>query len=511
MLTFKRMHLYLAVVAFFSVTVAQGQRINKDSLDTAIRQLMTDFEVPAMSVAIVKGTDVVYLNALGTKTKGKQEPVDENTLFGIGSISKSITALSLGMLVDEGKIKWDDKVTDYLPYFQMYAPEVTNAFTIRDLMTHKSGLKPTAGGLLWYGSDLNREQVIRKMKDLPPVSEFRTTAAYQNLTFVAGGEIVAVVTGQSWDDFIKERLFKPLGMNHTFSRYQDIVSNKNITTPHSKDAHFSVITVAHRNHDNIGPAGSIYSTAKDMAQYMKLMLNKGVINGDTLVREKTMEEILKPHTFFPIFPKPIHNEFSSYAFGWWVTPKNGHKVVEHSGGVDGMVANLEMVTDKKFGIIALSNTEEPAAVALTLNMVGQAIQDPSYQTYQTARKSLRDKKKYTLEENRKKVAATRVKGTKPLNFASYTGTFRDKMYGDIEVKQEGKKLVISFTHTPSFTADLSHWHYNTFELNWRDPMVPKGFVTFTLNAKGEVAEMKFEQPNMLDVDFTELGQITKVK
>ncbi|MGV3541272.1 MAG: serine hydrolase [Rufibacter sp.] len=503
--------LFFTALLLCTVSLAKGQRVNKDSLNTAVRQLMADFEVPAMAVAIVKGNDVVYQATFGTKTKGKQEPVDENTLFGIGSISKSITALSLGMLVDEGKITWDDKVVDYLPYFQMYAPEVTSAYTIRDLMTHKSGLKPTAGGLLWYGADLNREQVIRGMKNLPAVSEFRTAAAYQNLTFVVGGEIVAAVTGQSWDDFIKNRIFKPLGMHHTFSRYKDIVGNPNSTTPHSKDANFNVITVAHRNHDNIGPAGSIYSTVKDMAQYMKLILNKGVFNGDTLVSEKVMEEIQKPHTFFPIFAKPIHNEFSSYAFGWWVTPQKGHKIMEHSGGVDGMVANLEMVTDLKFGIIALSNTEEPAAVALTLNMVGQAIGDASYKTYELARKNTRAKKKETLAENRKKVEASRVKGTKPLELGKYAGTFQEKMYGDILVKQEGKKLVLSFSHSPSFTADLSHWHYNTFELNWRDPMVPKGFVTFNLNAKGEVTELKFEQPNMLDVDFTEFGQITKVK
>ena len=502
----------LGILFLLSSPALHSQKTETDTLEPYIKKLMRDLEVPGMSVAIVRDGELVYSEAFGTKTIGKKDSVDVNTLFGIGSISKSITALALGLLVDEGKLRWDDKVRDHLPYFELYDPYVSSSFSIRDLLTHRSGLTPVSGGLLWYDTPLDKEEVVRGMKHLKPVGEFRGNPAYQNITYVVAGVIIEKISGQSWDDFVRQRIFEPLGMQHTRSLYSDITGSENVSTPHTKSPHWQVLPINHRNHDNLGPAGGIYSTARDMAQYMKLLLNQGVFEGDTLVSQEVVQEILKPQVFFQLFPEPIHNEFTSYGFGWWLTPVDGQKVVEHSGGVDGMVANLKMVMDKGFGIVALSNAEESATTALTLDVLGDVLnQEAAYRRFTDRIVSNREVRKVRAMENQENLLKQRIKGTKPLEEQLLLGTYSEEMYGEILVRKNDRgKLELAFSHTPAFTGELSHWHHNMYRIDWYDPMVPSGFVSFLLDPAGKVKELELDQPQLLDVDFEELGVIKKV-
>lgn len=506
-------NLFFGSLFLLSSTILQAQEIRTDTLQPYIERLMQELEVPGMSVAIVKDGEIIYSEAFGTKTIGEKDPVDVNTLFGIGSISKSITALALGILVDEGKLEWDDKVRDHLPYFELYDPYVSSSFSIRDLLTHRSGLTSVSGGLLWYDTPLDKEEVVRRMKYLKPVDEFRGNPAYQNITYVVAGVIIEKISGQSWDDFVKERIFEPLGMQHTRSLYSDITGSANVSTPHTKSPDWKLLPIKHRNHDNLGPAGGIYSTSEDMAQYMKLMLNEGVFEGDTIVSRKVVQEILKPQIFFQLFPEPIHNEFTAYGFGWWLTPVDGHKVVEHSGGVDGMVANLKMITDQGFGIVALSNAEESATTALTLNVLGDALdKEEDYGKFAQRIVSNRKARKARALEQQEKLLQQQIKGTDPLEEQLLLGNYSEEMYGEILVRKNAKgKLELAFSMTPAFTGELSHWHHNMYRIDWYDPMVPSGFVSFILDPEGKVKEMELDQPQLLDVDFEELGVIRKVE
>ena len=215
-----------------------------------------------------------------------KEAVDENTLFAIASNSKSFTSAALAILVDEGKLKWDDKVIDYLSYFKLYDPYVTHSMTIRDLLSHRSGLKTFSGDLIWYGSSHSREEVIRRAGFLKPRYSFRTEFGYSNIMYLAAGQIIPIVCNTSWDDFVKTRFFKPLGMTRTITSVEDIKSMNNVAIPHNNIGGTN-IKVGYMNWDNIGPAGSIISSAKDMSQWLKLHLNDGSLNEKSIVSERT--------------------------------------------------------------------------------------------------------------------------------------------------------------------------------------------------------------------------------
>ena len=503
----------ILIVWIFSLSSSVAQKIDLDSLDIFIHQLMHDFDVPGLAIGIVQDDAVLFSKGFGTREINKKLPVDENTLFGIGSISKSMTALTLGILVDEGKINWDDKVKTYLPYFELYDPYVTENFTIRDLLTHRSGLRSVSGGALYYHSDYSREEIIKRIKYLEPIAGFREKPAYQNLTYLVASEIVKVVSGMSWDDFVKERVFAKLNMSNTTTLSTVREASNNLAQPHTLNENYQKVAITQEKGDNLAPAGSVYSSAKEMTNYMRLLLNKGAFGKDTLVSQQIIQEIFKPQIHYAISGDQFANEFTSYGFGWWLTPKKGHKVIEHSGGIDGMIANLIMIEDMNVGFVILSNTRfEPAVFLLSAKLLEDLIDDKSYEAPYAIKKEQRDGRIDQGKKALNEIEKTKIKNTKPsLAFKDYAGTYFDKMYGDIIVYQTKiGELEISFTHTELFKAKLKHWHFDTFKIEWYDTRVPHGFLTFNFNSKREIIGFSMDQENLLDVDFGEL-EIKKSK
>lgn len=496
--------LFLLISWFISLNYSNAQNIQLDSLDLFVNQLIEDFDVPGLSIGIVKNDSIIYLKGFGTREIKTDKPVDENTLFAIGSISKSFTALTLGILVDEGKIKWDDKVVSYLPYFELYDPYVTANFTIRDLLTHRSGLKDVSGGTLWYHSDLSRVDIIKNFKYLEPVSGFREKPAYQNIMYMAAGEIVREVTGQEWDSFLKERVFNKLGMSNSTSISSVRESNKNLAQPHIWNESYDKVSIKQEKMDNLAAAGSIYATANEMNSYMRLLLNDGVFEQNTIISKEVLNEIFTPQIIYPIRNPPFGNEFSSYGFGWWLTPIDGHKVIEHSGGVDGMSANLVMIKDMNLGFVILTNeAEEPATFLLTGKLMEMIFNDDSFDMY-NRRKLIRDK---LLNANKNTpYQKNKIDDTQPsLGTEFYAGVYRDEMYGKINIKQLNEnELEIEFTHSPVFKGKLKHWHFDTYQIDWYDIRVPNGYLTFNFNSDREIIGFEIEQDNLLDVDFGEL-------
>jgi len=496
----------IIVLLFIAKDNLNAQRTELDTLDRYIPSMMEHFQTPGLAIAIVKDSRVLYSKGFGTRIIEKDAAVDSNTLFAIGSISKSFTSLALAMLVDEGKIDWDDKVKDYVPYFELYNPYVTNSFTIRDLLTHRSGLNWVSGGTLWYHSDFNREEIIRRLKYLEPVSEFRTEPAYQNTMYIVASKVVEAVIDGSWDDFVRNRIFEPLRMTSTVISQAERKLSKNISQPHIKNENFEIIAIEQEKLDNMAPAGAIYSNANDMAHYIMFLLNDGVYNGDTLISKNVFNEIFTPQIHFPLFDRPINNEFTSYGLGWWITPKNDNMIIQHSGGIDGMTANLMMEKNNQFGVIVLSNSSfGRIRFALTFDIIGAFLNDQDFLTA-----SMHFKEEYLgsdsiLLAERKKLYESRKENTHTsLPLKEYAGNYEDEMYGEINIRLENQSLKISFCHTPLFNGTLSHWHYDTFKIDWIDPRVPDGFLTFEFNSKGKVIGFNLDQPNLLDVDFTEL-------
>lgn len=497
--------LFLVLSCFITLNYSSAQNIQVDSLDIFINQLIKDFDVPGLSIGIVKDNSVIYSKGFGTKEIKTDNAVNKNTLFAIGSISKSFTALSLGILVDEGKINWDDKVVNYLPYFEMYDPYVTANFTIRDLLTHRSGLKDVSGGTLWYHSDLSRIDIIKNFKHLEPVSGFRDKPAYQNIMYMAAGEIVRKVAGQEWDSFLKERVFNKLKMSNSTSISSVRESSKNLAQPHIWNENYDKVSIKQEKMDNLAAAGSIYSTANEMNNYMRLLLNDGVFEQNTIVSKEVLNEIFTPQTLYPIRNPPFGNEFSSYGFGWWLTPIDGHKVIEHSGGVDGMSANLFMVKDLNIGVVILTNSSnEPSTFLLSAKIMEMIFNDDSFDIYDSV-KSNRNKR---LDSNKNTpVEKKKIKDTRPsLATELYAGVYRDKMYGKINIKQlSEKELEIEFSHSTIFKGKLKHWHFDTYQIDWHDIRVPNGYLTFNFNSDREIIGFDIDQDNLLDVDFDELN------
>jgi CubicO group peptidase (beta-lactamase class C family) len=489
---------------------ASGQTAPLAGFDDYVNTALREWNVPGLAVTVVKDGKVVHSKGYGVRKVGGTEPVDEHTLFAIGSISKSFTAMALGQLVDEGKLSWDDPVTQYLPYFQLHDPYVTREFTLRDLLSHRSGLPEVCGGILWYGSDYSREEVLKRLRYIKPVSSFRGTFAYQSVTYMAAGEVVHAVSGKSWDDFIRERIFTPLGMKESHSLYRDLKKSKNLALPHVR-IDGAPVAIAYRDSDALGAGGSIMSNAHDMARYMQLLLAEGQHEGKKLYSEKVARELFTPQMLIPLRPsghpqlKALNPMFSAYGFGWFLRDYRGRMLVSHSGGMDGMAAVVMLVPEEKLGITVLSHQDGGIFNAVALRLLDAWLGAPATDWSGLLLK-FRAEHEQKAKAAEAELVAARVQGTKPsLELGRYAGNYRDRMYGDLSIAQENGRLVLRFSHSPAFTADLEHWQYDTFRLHWRDPMgFPKGFLTFSLDAKGKLKGFAFDQPKLLDVNFDEL-------
>jgi len=502
--------LFILIIWFALFGKSFAQNIPLDSLELFVHKLMKDFEVTGLSIGIVQNDSILFSKGFGSREIVKDQKVNDHTIFGIGSLSKSFTALTLGILVDEGKVSWDDRVKNYLPYFELYDPYVTENFTIRDLLTHTSGLKDVSGGTLWYHSDFSRVDIIKRLKYLEPVSGYREKTAYQNVMYMVAGEIVREITGISWDDFLSKRIFDKIDMLNSTSISTIREANTNIARPQIWNENFEKTTVIQEQGDNLAAAGFIYSSANDMNNYMRLLLNNGVYKNDTIVSKDVINEIFKPQVLFQISGPPFGNEFSSYGLGWWLTPWNGHKIIEHSGGIDGMSAQLFMVKDLNIGVVILTNvSKEPASFVLKAKLLEIIFKDKSFDLYDRAI----EYRKQRIENIKESISKQpRIEKTKPsLPLKSYIGVYNDKMYGDINLSQiNNEELEISFSHTPLFKGKLTHWYFDTFKIDWYDIRVPDGFLNFNFNSKREILGFSIDQENLLDVDFGEL-EIKKTK
>ena len=460
-----------------------------EGFDDYVNRSMKEWEIPGMAIAIVKDDKVVFAKGYGVRDIGKPAPVDEHTLFAIGSSSKAFTAASLAILMDEGKLKWDDPVTKYLPGFQLYDPYVTREMTVRDLLTHRIGLE--RGDQIWYATPYSREEILRRIRYLPPSSSMRSKFGYQNIMFLAAGQIVPSVTGKSWDDFVAERIFAPLGMKGSDTTIRALAQSNDVATPHVK-IDDKVQTVPWRNIDNISPAGSINSNVVDMAQWVRLQLGKGKYGGKQVISEAAIKEMQTPQTIirieglYPIMYPDAH--FLSYGMGWFLSDFRGSKLVEHGGAIDGMRALVAMIPEKNVGVVILTN--------LNGTVLPQFLSYRIFDSYLGERSTdwaADGLKKVKAAEAQAKAAAAkadaaRVMGTKPsLDLKDYTGKYRSEIYGDVEVKFTDGKLTIGFG--PNYDGALEHWNYDTFRVTWKDPVLGKGLIRFDLDTKGKAASL----------------------
>ena len=482
------------VILVVTVSPLRAQQGPPADLDAYVARSMKTFEVPGMAVVIVKDGKVVLLKGYGVRKLGESTPVDENTLFGIGSNTKAFTAAALATLVDQGKISWDDPVYERLKGFEMYDPYVSKEMRIRDLLCHRSGLGLGEGDLMfWPHTTFTRDDVVYRLRYLKPATSFRTTYAYNNLMFVTAGQVVAAVSGESWDDYLRKKIFLPLGMKDTNTSASAYKAGADWASPHSKvEGKLQPIPI--ENLDNAGPAGSINSSVADMSKWVLLQLNHGKIPGtETRVfSEQTSQDMWAQQMVVPVQPAPeeiknLQAHFSGYGMGWGLRDYKGRKLVSHSGGVAGFVTRVMLVPEENLGVVILTNAEEDQAFEAVLYHVLDAYLGGPTEDYITAFKALEDKERKNADETMSKAAQARTAESKPsLPLEKYAGDYSDPWYGKVTIRPEHGGLLLNFERTEKGLADLQHWQYDTFKAHWRDRTVEDAFVTFTLRPDGSV-------------------------
>jgi CubicO group peptidase (beta-lactamase class C family) len=488
-------HFGVVVLALLAGMRAVAQSAPTD-LDEYVSMTMKAFDVPGLSVAIVKDGKVVLARGYGVKKMGEAAAVDENTLFGIGSNTKAFTAAALATLVDEGKIAWDDPVYERLKGFQMYDPYVSKEMRIRDLLCHRSGLGLGEGDLMfWPPTTFTRDEVVYRLRFLKPATSFRSTFAYNNLMFLTAGQVVAAVSGKSWDDYVHDRIFVPLGMKTTNTSNDAFKSSSgDYAYPHSKvDGKLQAIPF--EKLDNAGPAGSINSSAAEMSRWVMMQLNRGKIPGseERIFSEKDSQEMWMQQTVIRVNEggteelKALRPHLSGYGLGWFVRDYRGRKLVGHSGGVAGFVSHVEMVPEENLGVIILTNAEEDNAYDSILFHILDSYLGGGTQDYISAFKAVEEKEHKEAEETMRKAQQGRAADSKPsLPPEKYAGDYTDPWYGKVNIKQEGDQLVLRLEKTSKGVADLQHWQYDTFKAHWRDRTVEDAFVTFALKPDGAI-------------------------
>jgi CubicO group peptidase (beta-lactamase class C family) len=453
---------------------------------------MREWDIPGLAIAVVKDDSVVYARGFGVREVGKSERVDANTLFAIGSASKAFTAAAVALLVDEGKVKWDDPATQHLPSLQLFDPYATRELSVRDLLSHRSGL--ARGDQVWYATEFDRDEILRRVRFLAPSWSFRSQFGYQNLMYLAAGEVVEEVAGKSWDDVVTERIFAPLGMRASSTSVKALQGRENVATPHAK-IEKQVRLIPYRNIDNIAPAGSINSNVMEVAQWVRLQLGRGEYRGQRLLSDSVIREMQTPQVIIRReggweLMAPA-SDFLMYGLGWFLNDYRGRKVVQHGGNIDGMHALVGMLPEERLGVVILTNLSPNYLTYAVMHRVFDGYLGAQPTDWSRRLLASFDSLRAVGEAQQKRMEEARVTGTQPsLSLERYAGTYTHEMYGDAVVEHEGGELVLR--RGPAFVADLEHWHHDTFRANWRDAALGRSFVMFTLDPTARVSKLEVQ-------------------
>ena len=507
----KRHLLFFATLFIINSTIAQSSEVDLDHLDSYYEKMVNDWDLPSMTIGIVKDGELIFAKGYGTKEVGKNELPDENTLYAIASNSKAFTTAVMAMLVQEGKLTWDTRVKEILPYFELYDPTISSMVTIRDLLCHRVGLGTFSGDFIWYKSSLEGQELIRKFKDIPPAYEFRSGYGYSNLMYITAGEVIETITGKSWSENVKERILDPLEMDRTVASIHDINKVGNYATPHGRenDKNFPIEWA---DWDNVVATGGLISSVNDISKWMIWNLNHGIMGQDTMLTASSRNTIWTPHNTYTVDhtqENDFNRHFNGYGLGWGLSDYHGRLRAGHTGGYDGFITAVNLIPDENLGVVVLTNGMKSPIMAATYytidHMLGIDGKDWSQEMLESRNKrSASDTRISSRMENRKT-------GTIPtIDKSEMTGAYHASIYGDITVNEEGENLKINFEHSPDLSATLEHWHYDVWKLNWDKDHAWFSFGTVKFNTDNnlKVTGLTFDVPND-DIFFHELKPVKK--
>jgi CubicO group peptidase (beta-lactamase class C family) len=491
--------LYILFAASLFQAIAQAQAIDAAAIDRIMQESLKAWQVPGASLAIVRGNEVVYLKGYGVKEHGSENAVTADTLFAIGSTTKAFTTTAMAMLVDEGKMSWDDQVRKHIPFFRLSDPLANEYVTLRDIVSHRTGL--SRNDLLWYNSPWGREEIIRKIGLVKLNRPFRSAYQYQNIMYLSAGYAVGLAANSTFEEFVQKRIFDPLQMTTANFSATAAAKAADHASPHRQTRDKKVEVIPWFNLDNAGPAGSINASARDMSKWVRFQLGDGTFEGKRLVSAANMAEMRSPQTVVPL-DKAANPDSTmmSYGLAWFIQDYKGHLMVAHTGGIDGFRARVVLVPNSKLGLVILTNSSVGTSSASMHMAASNSIVDlllglskRDWNAYYGEQIKNNETQAAAFEKRRE---SRRHKDTRPSReLTSYAGSYEEPAYGRASVNVENGALVLQWSN---FKSKLEHYHYDTFLAKENNPLA-SDLILFRLGPDGEVTSISF-----LGVEFTKV-------
>ena len=481
----------LTLLISLSLLSAQSIEDFTTQMDAYATQAVKDWQVPGLAMVVVKDGEVLFSKGYGVSTIGQIEKVDPKTLFLCASTTKAFTALGVGLLVDAGKLKWDDRVIDHLPNFQLFDPYVTREVRVRDLLCHRAGLGNA--DFLWTMQQYSSEEIIKRMRLIPPAYSFRAGYTYQNLMYLVAGKLIEHISGMDWGAFMKMHIYQPLDMQHTVPYLRETKGKAQLASPHYL-IDGKVELIQHTQADEIGPAGSMWSNVSDMAKWLNFLIDSTKVEGKRMLKENTYLELFRPHTLIPKerfysssrFTKP---HWTSYALGWFQHDYHGRQVDFHTGSLAGMVAIAGLIREEKIGIYIMANLDHAELRHALMYkafdlLLGVESGDWSRKLleFQEADKIKTDAEELVLESSRK------LDTHASLPMSSYAGKYEHPLWGEVRVDTTEEALKLFFSEQNVLTA--THWQLDAFRGSWNKAWYGKSLINFNVNAMGLITELE---------------------
>ena len=476
---------------FFALLITTSSFAQKQpdftKLDAYIADAVVKFDQPGLAVGIVKDGKLIWSHGYGKLDLAKPEPVTANSLFYCASISKAFTACAVGLLVDEGKLDWNDPVRNYMPEFATPDAYVTEHFLVKDLLCHRSGWITFDGDLLWYGTNYDPKEILARHANEPMTLPFRDEFGYSNLMFIAAAHLVERVSGMTWDQFITTRIFTPLGMERSRVETADLTGMTDVALPHvrkGQDPSALQKSMPYQALQGADGACGVISTVTDLAKWDAMWANEGAVNGKPFITPQAYGMITTSHL-------PMGEEGAG--LGWFIEENKGNKVITHSGGMPGFILNHAVVPEKDLAVIALGNGESSSVFAVTNKILDLYLGDGKADPVADILPRLEKRK----DREAKRVAArstAQVKGTMPsVANAGLLGTYTDKVYGDARIEDAAGQLALTFVPAKElFTGTLEHWHFDTWKWEHADPFLEPGYITFQFDTDHKVIGFKID-------------------
>jgi CubicO group peptidase (beta-lactamase class C family) len=471
-----------------------------DSLDQYIRRGMEDWQIPGLAIVVLKDGKPVLMKGYGTREVGKDAPVDENTLFFIASNTKLFTGTAISQLDENKQLSLTDRVTKFFPDFRLYDSNATRMLDVRDLLSHHLGTKTFQGDFSFWDSNLGRDAIMAKMRLLQPAGQFRQDFGYCNSCFLAAGQLIPKVTGQSWDDYIRQHFLLPLGMTNTYTVTAGAAFRKNIARPYTS-LYGDLVALPYDQVDNLGPAASLVSCVKDLSHWLQMQLDSGRFGGKTLFPWSVIQRTRIAGTIISSTQnKAIPMHYEDYGLGIFNGDYNGHQVYWHTGGAMGFVTNTCFVPDAHLAISILTNNDDQEFFeALRFQILDAYLGIPYVnRSRQFLAGFLREKAK-TLDNVKEWTDKAKKAGLPTLPLAAFTGTYVNPVYGKINIIQDHNKLRILFEHHPNLDASLAYMGNDTFLMTFSNlsfGIFPAPFMI----SKGKVRNVSIKVADGLEYD-----------